>query len=375
MSKFQILSAAEQVASHVREQIRRGERIGEMPGAMVLARELGVNHKTVEFALEQLEKEGLLVARGARRARGIAPAAAGTVRRGLKVATMLYEPADARTDYMLEIRHELAEAGHYPFYVKKTCIEIGTDVARLARFVKQCDADVWLVQAGSREILEWFAGHSQPAFGLFGKFRDLDIAGARADLSLAYEAAVRELAALGHRRIVLLARPQRKLPEPGLSEQAFLDTMKSCGIPVGDYHFPLWDNTKEGFHRRLDALFKVTPPTAIITDETVLFAVVEQFLAMRGLRVPQDVSLICGYPDPTFAWREPSVAHFNVDSAPWVNHVIRWAANISQGKDYRSKIFSKVGFITGGTIGPPGKGVVKREAQGGADQNPPLPMR
>ncbi len=351
MSKIRIHSAADQVAGHLREQIRRGERSGEMPGAMALVGELGVNHKTVEAALAQLENEGLLVARGARRARGINPAVAGTVRHGLKVATMLYEPAEARTDYMLEIRHELAEAGHFPFYVKKTCIEIGTDVARLARFVKQCDADVWLVQAGSREILEWFAGYSQPVFGLFGKFREFDIAGARADGAPAYDAAVRELAAMGHRRIVLLARPQRKLPVPGLSEQAFLNALEDCGIPVGDFHFPLWENTKEGFHRCLEALFRVTPPTAIITDETVLFAALERFLAARGIRVPEDVSLICGYPDPNFAWREPSVAHFRTDSAPWVNHVIRWAANVSQGKDYYRKIYSKVEFIPGGTIG------------------------
>ncbi len=356
MSKIRILSAAEQVAGHLRTQISRGELSGEMPGAITLAAELGVNHKTVETALAQLEAEGLLVARGARRSRGIATGMTGRARRGLKVATMLYEPADARTDYMIEIRHELAEAGHFPFYVKKNCIEIGTDVARLARLVKQVDADVWLVQAGTREILEWFAGHSQPAFGLFGKFRDLDIAGARADASSAYDTAVRQLVALGHRRIVLLARPQRKLPAPGLSEQAFLDTLEACGIRVSDYHFPLWENTKEGFHRRLNELFKLTPPTAIITDETVLFAALEPFLAARGIRVPQDVSLICGDPDPHFAWREPTVAHFNADSSTWVNHVVRWAANISQGKDYRRKIYSKVEFVPGGTIGPAGKG-------------------
>jgi DNA-binding LacI/PurR family transcriptional regulator len=356
MIKMQIFSAVEQVADHIREQIRRGIRVGEMPGAIALAVEMGVNHKTVEAALARLEAAGVLRARGARLPREIVQGSAGGIRRGLKVATMLYEPADARTDYMIEIRHELSAAGHFPFYVNKTCMEIDRDVQRLERLVKQVDADAWLVQAGTREILEWFAGHSQPAFGLFGKFRDLNIAGARGNSSMAYDAAVRRLASLGHRRIVLLARPQRKRPSPGLSEQAYLDALQACGIPVGDYHFPLWENTKEDFHRCLESLFKVTPPTAIITDETLLFNALEQFLATRGIRVPKDVSLICGYPDPNFAWREPSVAHFNSNSRLWVNHVIRWATKISQGKDYRRKIYSKAEFIPGDTIGPPGKG-------------------
>ena len=351
MSKLRILSAAEQVAGHLREQIRQGERSGEMSGAIALAAELGVNHKTVEAALAQLEREGFLATRGARRAREIVPVAAGVVRRGLKVAIMPYVPADARSDYMLEIRHELSAAGHFPFYVRKTCLEIGGDVKQLARFVSRTDADAWLVQAGSREVLEWFAAQSKPTFCLFGKFRDLNIAGTRADSGVAYETAVRELVRLGHRSIVLLARPQRKLPQPGTTEQAFLRTLEDCGIRVSDYHFPLWENSKKGFQRCLEELFRVTPPTALITDEILLFTAVEQFLAQRRIRIPQDVSVICGDPEPEYAWREPSVAHFSVDSAPWVKHVLRWAAQIHQGKDYRRKVFCQTEYIPGGTVG------------------------
>ena len=55
---------AEQVATHLRREVLRGVWSGEMPGANRLALELGIDDKTVEVALRQLEKEGLLVGQG-----------------------------------------------------------------------------------------------------------------------------------------------------------------------------------------------------------------------------------------------------------------------------------------------------------------------
>jgi DNA-binding LacI/PurR family transcriptional regulator len=318
---------------------------------------LGVNHKTVEAALAKMEREGILVSRGSRRARGIVPGAKITGARSLRLAIVLFEPEEARTDYMIEIRHELSEAGHSPFLADKCCVDFDSTPEGIARYVNSVRADAWLLQSAPRAALEWFAVDTRPTFALFGTHADLDLADASPLTATAYQTAVRALTARGHRRIVLLARPMRKIPKPGMPEKAFLESLAECGVTVGDYHFPLWENTKEGFLGCLDSIFKLTPPTALIVQELVLFAAVQQFLAQRGLRSPDDVSLICTDPDPHFAWQEPSVAHFGMDSRPWVAHAVRWAANISQGKDYRRKISSKVDFIEGGTLGPvPGKG-------------------
>jgi glutamate-ammonia-ligase adenylyltransferase len=46
-------------------------------------------------------------------------------------------------------------------------------------------------------------------------------------------AATRRLIELGHRRIVMLSRPMRRLPEPGAAEQAFLTEMEVHGLPPG----------------------------------------------------------------------------------------------------------------------------------------------
>lgn len=78
----------------------------------------------------------------------------------------------------------------------------------------------------------------------------------------------------------------------------------------------------------------------------------QQFLAGRGLRVPGDVSLVCTDADPALVWCQPSVAHIRWDSRPVVRRVVRWAANISHGKQDRRQTLTKAEFVSGGTIGP-----------------------
>lgn len=209
-----------------------------------------------------------------------------------------------------------------------------------------------MVEAASREVIEWFAAGPRPAFALFVSFWRLPVAGTGPDKTPAYVEAAERLIKLGHRRIVLLARPQRRHPLPGHPERYFLRTLGKAGIEVGDYHFPLWKDTCEGFHRCLDSLFKNTPPTALLVQESRLFAAVQQYLAARGLRVPQDVSLVCDDPDPTFVWQMPTVAHIRWDVDACVRNLMRWAGNTARGRDDRRRLLTKATLVAGGTIGP-----------------------
>ena len=61
MPNLEVFTIAEQVAAHLRGEILAGRLQGLMPGRNELATELGFNGKTVEAALQLLEKEGLLV--------------------------------------------------------------------------------------------------------------------------------------------------------------------------------------------------------------------------------------------------------------------------------------------------------------------------
>lgn len=351
MSKLVIRSAAEQVAEHLRKEMMAGVWGDLSPGGQRLARELGVNHKTAEAALRQLESEGVLLSRGAGSRRRIAKQV-DSVRPSLRVAILLGELGDRRVDYMVEAQHLLTEAGQTPFFPFRTLAETGMDVTRIARLVQRVEADAWVIGAGSREVLEWFAMQPVPVLALFGRPQQLAIAGVGPDKLPAFAAVAERLAGLGHRRIVLLTRRQHRRPEPSATVRAFLGTLEASGIRTGSYNLPDWDETKDGLHAILDSLFRVTPPTALFIDEAFMFAATQQFLARKGIRVPEEVSLVCTDPDPTFAWHDPSVAHIRWDSRPVVRRIVRWAVNVSNGKVDLRQTRTGAEFVDGGTVGP-----------------------
>ena len=322
-----------------------------MPGGERLAKQLGIGRSSVERALRQLEKEGLLVGRGPRRQRHI-ELPGGQAAPSLRIGILRFEAADPRLNFMIEIKQLLTEAGHVPFYAAKTLGDLGMNVKRVARFVDTTAADAWVVLAASRGVLEWFAARAQPAFALFGRRHQVDMAGSGPRVTPVMVAIVRRLLELGHQRIVLLSRKVKRLPHPAQFEQTFIAELEAHGLMVGPYNLPDWEETRQGLHQILESLFRLTPPTAVIVDEQPQFTAVLAFLAGRGIRVPDDVSLVCTDLDRTFDWCEPPIAHIAWDASQVARSVACWIANVSRGMPDRHQFQTAAAFVEGGSIGP-----------------------
>jgi DNA-binding LacI/PurR family transcriptional regulator len=224
-------------------------------------------------------------------------------------------------------------------------------VSRVRKLVEESQADAWVVVAGSSAVLECFSSESLPVFALFGRHEGLPIAAAMPNRVPPYVAAARRRVGLGHRRISILARRIRRLPEPGRVEKAFLEELKALGIQTGGFSLPEWDDTREGFEQLLNNLFRVTPPTALIAQEAFLFNAAHHFLSQRGLRIPQDVSLLCADSEPSLGWCIPPISHFRWESRPLVQRIVRWVANVSRGKTDLRQTLTPAEFVLGGTIG------------------------
>lgn len=351
MQKLVIFTAAEQVAAHLRAEILRGVLSGLMPGGEKLAAELGIGPNTAEAALVILEKEGLLVSQGARRGRSVVARPEAGAAHSLRIAILLNDSGDLALNYMVEIRHALESAGHSSFIAPKTMEDLGHDVERIKRMAMKTEAEAWLVLGGSYELLNWFLTQTAPTFAIFGRRRELKIAGTGPDKSSALIEATRRLIELGHRRIVLMTRTRRRMPKPGEPERLFLKELAAHGMPVGDYALPPWEETTKGFHARLEALFRFTPPTAMIIDEAPLFFATQQFLARKRLTAPEDVSLVCTDYSPDFNWCQPTISHIRWESPPMIRNLMKWITNVSLGKEDFRQTETPAKFVLGGTIG------------------------
>jgi DNA-binding LacI/PurR family transcriptional regulator len=352
VSDFQVLSPAQQVAAHLTKELASGMWQDLMPGAPLLAEQLGVDPKTIDAALKLLEARGLLVPQGAGRRRRITMPEIVRAGRPLRVEILLSDAAARHADYMVKLQHTLLKAGHDAYFCRSHLVTPGMNLTRVQKIVNQSPADAWVVVGGSREVLEWFSGRSVPTFALFGRTAGLALAAAKPDKAPAYAAAVRHLVSLGHRRIALLARRMRRLPVPGRSERAFLRELEARGIRTSSFNLPDWEDNKDGFHKLLTTLFQVTPPTALIIQEAFLFHATQQFLSHQGLRVPHDVSLVCSDNEPGFAWFDPPVSHIHWDSQPLIRRIKGWAADVKSGRVDQRETLTKAEFVEGGTIGP-----------------------
>lgn len=352
MRNLRILSATEQLADYFKEQIRVGKWTERMPGENWLMKNLQVGRGTVRTALAQLEEEGVLVSQGQGRWRQIVMSREAHKTRKIRVRILHYEKqsqGDLDNSYLLT---QLLEAGIDAGFAGKSLKDLGMDVEKVARYVKRNPADAWVVSAASREILEWFASQPTPAIAMYGRHKELPIAAAFTIMIPGMIAAVRRLIELGHKRIVMIAREERRKPELSRPEQVFLDELKAGGITTGEYNLPDWEESREGLSRLLNELFRFSPPTAMIFQEAQLFAAARFHLADRGIVAPRDVSLVVADSDPSYAWCNPIPSHIRWDYRAVVRHVVRWAKRVEQDKVDRRKIGTEAEFVEGGTIGP-----------------------
>lgn len=353
MAALQILSASEQVAAHLRRELALGAWPEVMPGEHRLVAELGVSHNTVKAALRQLEQEGLLVRQGVGRQRRIAPKVETAPARALKIGILRYVATEADEPYFREVIAQLQAAGFQVGVASKTQMEMRLKIERIKTCVAQHPVDAWVVIAGPRDVLAWFATQPKPVFAIFGRHINLPIAATSPNKADALKELVERLIALGHTRIVLLAHKERRHPAPGFLERLVLETMEAHGILTGRYNLPDWDESKEGLHRLLDTLFRRSPPTALLVDDTnLLFLPTLQHLAGMGLTAPAKISLAAMDKVTGTAWCQPAFTHITWEGRSIAKRVTDWARNLSQGKKDRRKSPVKARLVLGGTIGP-----------------------
>ncbi len=327
---------SEHTAQHLRDGFAGGRWSGKLPGVSLLAKELGVSRDAVRSALRLLEAEGFICHGGAGKSRHITKPNDVLYKRVLRIGILLSSPLEkdnAHSNELVFTIHQAIEAaGHVCFIATKSALYFHRKVERIRRYMKECEADAWILYSARRDVLQMASELPDPIFAL-GHPLGLPMAGSRADLTQPICECVDLLVAKGHRSIVLLCPWKWRQPQPNQSAQVFLDRLGHHGIQVDvRYNLPEWEYTPEGLNARLQALFLTTPPTALIVMEPECLGPVLVFLAGRGLRVPEQVSVVNILPDPMQAFYTPAIAHFRWPIQPHVKRIIQWVNALVRGE-------------------------------------------
>lgn len=352
MKKLHLLTASEQLADYLKKQIEELKWTNTMPGESRLVTELRVGRETIRAAMNQLEKEGILSPCGQGRRRQIIKNKHASSSRKIRVKIFHYDKADRGNIDSASLLAELLAAGIEAEFTEKSLKELGMKVQSIARYVKMNPADAWIISAASRDVIEWFADQPTPAIAMYGSSHGLKIAAAFPMMTPGLLVAVRRLIELGHKRIIMLAREERRNPRPSGPEKAFLDELEAAGIKTGDYNLPHWEESREGLSRLMDELLRFSPPTAIFFQEAELYIAVKSHLSDRGYISPRDISLVVADSDPSFAWCDPIPSHISWDYHPVIRSVVQWVKRVAKGKIDQRKINTGSIFVEGGTIGP-----------------------
>ncbi|MCX6992552.1 MAG: substrate-binding domain-containing protein [Kiritimatiellaeota bacterium] len=357
--RFQRQSLVAQVAAGVASGLRAKEWRGRLPAERELCVRLGVSRPILRAALSILCRKGLLRP-VARQGIFIAPYASGARWKSANrvIGVLTSNPLHALPSQLQllirGIEHHLHVAGFELLVNVMVCQRGRSITKRLEELVSSNRAASWVLCSVTREIQAWFMRRHIPALVMGSCYPGMNLV----EFDVDYEAVCRHAAAtllrLGHRRIAMLTL-KTKFAGDLLGEQGFISAFQ-CGSWPGSLPRILYhDGSVPNIRRVLEpALTRPDAPTAFLVSHPYHALTLAGYLAQKGLRVPNDVSVICRDDDDFLDWYLPPIARYKVDDDLYALRSVRALIRLATGERCLRRLTPIPSqFIPGGTVAPP----------------------
>ena len=362
MPRIERKTAAELAADAVKAEIAAGRWHGRLPGSRVLAAEIGVSQPTVAAALALLVDEGWLEPGGDRRAFRVTPRAPVAAQAPVRKLPRAIVATHADIGDLPHTTRRVIEATREKLGRRGWAVEIVTfDFIHAKRphrswdHLLPVDPEVPVIAVfGRPPIGEWALKHGVRMVFLGGLAGDprIPMVGVRSAL-LAAEA-MKQLTALGHRRIVLplcdrppsFAASLKEAVRTGL-ERVGVSYVASYHTPESPYQRPevVWNMMESAMDRAV--------PTGIILLDWKELVTVSCLLTKRGLRIPEDVSVILLNEQVEADWFVPKLACFRFPVTRIASLLTRWVEG--QPLDESARLLSADFEARESLAAPPGK--------------------
>lgn len=312
-------SLAARVAEKIKGMIADGVLREWLPGERVLSQSLQVSHSTLRGALQMLKEDGMIESRHGVGTRIVAAAVDQvlTVPDGAPGVGLLI-PETMRSlrpfSLWLDVFHnQLVEAG-WRLRIYQGRQYYRTNPSRiLERLVAGSPCACWVLVLSTPSMQRWFEARKIPCVLAGSCHAGVSLPSVDVDHRAVSRHAAGELLRAGHRYLALF-NPSSRNAGDQQTEIGFFEGIRQS--PHADeatasvvYH----DVDAGSVEKCLQRTFQTGnphSPTALIISNAYAYLTTVSFLAMRRLRVPEDVSLISRDDDPFLDYVRPTPARY-----------------------------------------------------------------
>lgn len=329
------LNKSEQLLAQLRQKILEGHWKTRLPPERELARELSVSRWSLRPALHELQKEGLIGERSQK----------GTLLTPKEIAPSPHQPSvgviisnkaiidEGRILNMLYGIQQQLQLRHVRMEIHRVAYPTGNrQPAGLKEIIQQNDHDCWALIAPTLSIQAWCHKNQIPAMVIGLGAPEYPIPYVGLDHLAICRHAVNEMLRRGHRNLALIL-PNIEKGEDRESRLGFLEGIKESSVSNICYSIESHQQSRTSVFRLVDRLLLAKPrPTAWLICRQCHFCQVFTYLLTKGVRIPQDVSIISRDWDSYYAVLYPNPAHYQFPLQSRVNQYVRTILKVISGQ-------------------------------------------
>jgi len=231
----------------------------------------------------------------------------------------------------------------------------GYSAQRLEALVQDEHAAAWALIASSRSSQLWFARASVPVLVLGSCQPGIVLPSLDVDYRAIGRHAANILRRRGHQRILFLT-PDRLLGGDLEAEKGFREAFGPLSVAGGDVRVIRHRAGAEGVRAALSrCLSRCHAPTALLISSPLCAVTVASHLLCQGLRIPDQVSVICRDGSEYLRCFSPEIARYEVDWSVYARRCARTLIQLATaGRLMANPRRQMARFVPGQSVGPPG---------------------
>lgn len=333
--RMERLSVIDQVALALRQGILGGEWQEWLPGERRLCADLRVGRNTLRSALRGLEKDGLLQVVPGQGARILGQTVRPKPRRESSIGLLTPGPLELlfprQVLWIDGLRGQLAERGCLLKVLHGQHTLRSNPETALQRLVEQESCGCWILVFSSRAAQRWFEEKKIPCLIAGSCHEGVNLPYVDIDYRALCRHAVTTLLRLGHQRVAYMTTAPEAAGDL-YSEEGFWEGLKSfSGKRAAEGRIIHHGSRVQSIaHATRRLLRGPTAPTAILLNNSSNYLTVFSTLSQMGLKVPDDVSLVCRDSETFLSSLYPAPACYFQDPHQFATKVTRIAEKLLQ---------------------------------------------